>query len=131
LLSDERYKNVKLFHSTSTKFDKQANACFLMGAFMVVVLKQAPEVIWEAFAPYHSQFKPFRDASYGDTCTYECTIFHCLKGLEFALNLGWYKFREFDNKEYEYYEKVENGDLNWIIPNKFIAFMGPIDTPYG
>jgi cell division cycle 14 len=102
-----------------------------MGAFMVVVLKQPVEIVWEAFAPYHAQFKPFRDASYGDTCTYECTVYHCLKGLEFAINLGWYKFKEFDNKEYEYYEKVENGDLNWIIPNKFIAFMGPVDNPPG
>ena len=42
-----------------------------------------------------------------------------------------YKFRDFDNKEYEYYEKVENGDLNWIIPNRFIAFMGPVDNPPG
>jgi cell division cycle 14 len=31
-------------------------------------------------------------------------------------------------KEYEHYERVENGDLNWIIPNKFVAFMGPIDN---
>jgi cell division cycle 14 len=23
---------------------------------------------------------------------------------------------------------VENGDLNWTIPNKFIAFMGPVDN---
>lgn len=30
-------------------------------------------------------------------------------------------------KEYEYYERVENGDLNYIVPGKFIAFMGPID----
>lgn len=30
-------------------------------------------------------------------------------------------------KEYEHYERVENGDLNWIIPNKFAAFMGPIE----
>lgn len=51
-----------------------------------------------------------------------------MKGLEFAIKLGWYNFREFDNKEYEYYEKVENGDLNWIIPDKFIAFMGPLDN---
>ena len=27
----------------------------------------------------------------------------------------------------EHYEKVENGDLNWIVPGKFIAFMGPAD----
>lgn len=44
------------------------------------------------------------------------------------MRLGWYKLREFDPKEYDYYEKVENGDLNWVIPNKFIAFMGPIDN---
>jgi cell division cycle 14 len=51
-----------------------------------------------------------------------------LKGLDLAINLGWYKFKEFDPREYEYYEKVENGDLNWIIPGKFIAFMGPVDN---
>lgn len=131
LLADERYKNHKLFHYTSTKEDKQANSAFLMGAFMVVVLKMSAEVVWEAFSPYHKIFKPFRDASYSDVCTYECTIFHCLAGLEFAQNLGWYNFKEFDNREYEYYEKVENGDLNWVIPSKFIAFMGPIDSQPG
>jgi len=31
----------------------------------------------------------------------------------------------FDITEYEYYEKVENGDMNWIIPSKFLAFSGP------
>jgi cell division cycle 14 len=52
-----------------------------------------------------------------------------LQGLEFAIKLGWYNFKDFDNKEYEYYEKLENGDLNLIIPGKFIAFMGPLDNP--
>ena len=45
------------------------------------------------------------------------------------MRLGWYKFGTFDNREYEYYEKLENGDLNWIIPGKFMAFMGPLDDP--
>jgi hypothetical protein len=39
LLADERYKDVKLYHYTSAKFDKQANSAFLMGAFMIIVLK--------------------------------------------------------------------------------------------
>ena len=54
-------------------------------------------------------------------------MIHCLQGLESALKEGWYNFRTFNVKEYEHYERVENGDLNWIIPNKFVAFMGPID----
>jgi cell division cycle 14 len=43
------------------------------------------------------------------------------------VRLGWYSFKDFDPREYEYYEKVENGDLNWVLPGKFIAFMGPVE----
>ena len=39
---------------------------------------------------------------------------------------GWYDFRTFNIKEYEKYERVDQGDLNWIIPGKFVAFMGPV-----
>lgn len=35
--------------------------------------------------------------------------------------------KTFNVKEYEHYERVENGDLNWILPDKFMAFMGPIE----
>lgn len=105
LLSDPKYSDSKIFHYTSTRFDKQANSCFLMGAFMVVVLKMCAEDAWDTFLPYHSIIKPFRDASYGE-CYYDCTVFHCLKGLELAVMHGWYNFRTFDPQEYEYYEKV-------------------------
>jgi cell division cycle 14 len=44
------------------------------------------------------------------------------------MRLGWYSFKTFDDKEYEYYENHKNGDISWIIPGKFIAFMGP-ETP--
>ena len=39
LLADPAYKNYKLFHYCSNKYDKQANGAFLMGAFMIIVLK--------------------------------------------------------------------------------------------
>lgn len=71
--------------------------------------------------------RPFRDASKGE-CYYDCTVLHCLQGLEAAIKHQWFNFRTFNVKEYEHYERVENGDLNWIIPNKFAAFMGPIDS---
>ena len=28
----------------------------------------------------------------------------------------------------EHYEKVENGDLNWTVPGKFISFSGPLNV---
>lgn len=42
-----------------------------------------------------------------------------------ALQYGWLNFSNFDVEEYEHYERAENGDLNWIIPGKFLAFSGP------
>ena len=42
-----------------------------------------------------------------------------------ALLNKFFDFRTFNVTEYEHYEKVENGDFNWIIPNKFLAFCGP------
>lgn len=52
----------------------------------------------------------------------------CLRGLEYAIKLKWFNVREFKLRDYEYYERVENGDLNVIIPEKFIAFSGPSPT---
>ena len=54
LLADEQYKSVKLFHFCSTKPEKQSNAAYLMGAFMVVVLRAPADIVWEAFQPYHA-----------------------------------------------------------------------------
>jgi cell division cycle 14 len=102
------------------------NGAFLMGAFMIVILKMTAEQAYQVFQPYHNMFKHYRDASKGD-CFYNCTMLHCLQGLEYGVRFGWYNFKQFNVKEYEYYEKVENGDLNWIIPGKFVAFMGPIE----
>jgi len=28
-------------------------------------------------------------------------------------------------RDYEFYERIENGDMNWILPGKFLAFSGP------
>jgi len=103
------------------------NGAFLMGAFMIIILKLSADEAYEKFRPYQSLLKHYRDASKGD-CFYNCTLLHCLQGLEAGVRFGWYDFRTFNVKEYEYYERVENGDLNWIIPGKFVAFMGPIET---
>lgn len=97
-----------------------------MGAFMVIILKIPAIEAYEKFRPYHHLLKPFRDASKGE-CNYQCTVLHCLQGLEFALKQEWYSYKTFSVKEYEHFERVENGDLNWIIPGKFVAFMGPVE----
>jgi len=72
---------------------------------------------------------PFRDAINGE-CTYNCTILDCLRGLEYAIKLKWYDHSSFNVKAYEEFERVDNGDMNWIVPNKFVAFSSPSSSQY-
>lgn len=127
LLKDKNYAENRVFHyCSSDKPDKMVNGAFLMGAFMIIILKMSAEEACARFKQYMPLFKPYRDASKGN-CHYQCTMLQCLQGLEYAIKFKWYNFSTFNVKEYEFYERVENGDLNWIVPGKFMAFMGPIE----
>jgi cell division cycle 14 len=42
--------------------------------------------------------------------------------------LKWFDKKTFNLRDYEFYERVENGDLNWIVPGKFIAFSSPSNS---
>jgi len=46
------------------------------------------------------------------------------------MKLGWYNPQTFKTQEYDYYEKVDNGDMNWIIPGKFLAFSSPSPSKF-
>ncbi|XP_015687089.1 dual specificity protein phosphatase CDC14A [Protobothrops mucrosquamatus] len=115
----------KIVYYTSFDQRKRANAAFLIGAYAVAYLKKTPE---EAYRMLLSGSNPpylsFRDASFGN-CTYNLSILDCLQGLKKALQHGFVDFKTFDADEYEHYERVENGDFNWIVPGKFLAFSGP------
>jgi cell division cycle 14 len=119
----------KIYHYTSLADDKRANAAYLMGAYLVICKKLSAEEAWSYFKDVKPKFVPFRDAISGP-CTFECTILDCLRGLQYAIELGWYNPKTFKVKEYEEYEKVDNGDMNWIIPGKFLAFSSPSSKEY-
>ncbi|KFM59265.1 Dual specificity protein phosphatase CDC14A, partial [Stegodyphus mimosarum] len=115
----------KIVHYTTQDAKKRVNAAFLIGSYAIIYLQKSPV---EAYQPLVSNssplFIPFRDASFSQ-CTYNLTLSDCLHAVSKALENGFLDFEKFDVEEYEHYEKVENGDLNWIVPNKFLAFCGP------
>jgi protein-tyrosine phosphatase len=88
-------------------------------------LSKTPEEVYKLLIGGHNPpFLPFRDASFTGS-SYNLTLLDCLQGLYKAKLNGFFNFDSFDVDEYEHYEKVENGDLNWILPGKFLAFCGP------
>uniref|UniRef100_A0A8C5LB46 Dual specificity protein phosphatase CDC14A n=1 Tax=Jaculus jaculus TaxID=51337 RepID=A0A8C5LB46_JACJA len=115
----------KIVHYTCFDQRKRANAAFLIGAYAVIYLKKTPEEAYRALlSGSNPPYLPFRDASFGN-CTYNLTILDCLQGIRKGLQHGFFDFETFDVDEYEHYERVENGDFNWIVPGKFLAFSGP------
>ena len=47
-----------------------------------------------------------------------------------GIQLGWYDKDKFDSKTYLEKERVENGDMNWIVPDMFLAFSSPSAAKY-
>ena len=109
---------------------KRANAAALVGIHSVIYLGKRAE---EAYAPLRplEPFVGFRDASCG-VPTFTLGVADVIRGISRATEVGfinWHKGEKFDLEEYEHYEQVENGDLNWIVPGKLMAFSGPSSQP--
>ncbi|XP_029930165.1 dual specificity protein phosphatase CDC14AB-like isoform X2 [Myripristis murdjan] len=115
----------KVVYYTSFDQKKRANAAVLIGAYAVIYLKKSPEEAYRTLiSGNNTAYLPFRDAAVGE-CSFNLTVFDCLQGIRKALQYGFLHFESFDVEEYEHYERVENGDMNWIIPGKILAFSGP------
>ncbi|MCJ8735055.1 hypothetical protein PDJAM_G00242430 [Pangasius djambal] len=112
-----------MFYTCGDK-KKQANAAYLIGSYAVMHLQKTPEEAYSLLVSRNATYLPFRDASFG-TCMYNLNILDCLRAVHKALQFGWLDFSNFDVEEYEHYERAENGDFNWIVPGKFLAFSGP------
>ena len=140
------HKGKAIVHWTSaTDAYARANAAYLAVAYCVVCLGMAPEEAARPIEQMDPAPLPFRDASYNNTCAYQLTVLDCARGLSQGMLHGWLNFGTFDivecapkpaprrapattnapRRRYEHYERVENGDLNWTLPGKFISFAGP------
>ncbi|XP_030259415.1 dual specificity protein phosphatase CDC14AB-like [Sparus aurata] len=115
----------KLVHYTSFDPKKRANDAVLISAYAVIYLKRSPEDAYRTLiSGNNTAYLPFRDAAVGE-CTFNLTVLDCLQGIHKALQHGFFDFDSFNVEEYEHYERVENGDMNWIVPGKILAFSSP------
>ena len=109
-----------------------ANAAVLVGLYGVIARGLSGPAAYAPLSPLEP-FTPFRDASTGPS-TYHLRVPDVLAGFARARAVGiidnWTSpASTFDVVEYDHYEAVENGDLNWIVPGRFLAFSGPSPTP--
>jgi cell division cycle 14 len=105
--------------------EKRLNSAFAIGAYAIIYLNKPADDVYKLLTNNETQiFTKFNDAS-AVLSEYKLNLLDCLRATEKALKYGFFNFDDFNYLEYEHYEIVESGDLNWIVPNKFIAFCGP------
>lgn len=126
LLDDPKFQGKKIYYYSSADPEKRANAACLMASFMILFMHKSPDEAYAPFKDIYPPFKPYHDATQFK-CTYELTVLDCLKGLHRGVQQRCVDFRTFNVDEYEHFERVECGDLNWLVKDKFLAFAGPHD----
>jgi len=123
-LKDNKYRNCKIYYYCDRTPQRVSNAAYLIGCYQLIELHRKPQEAYRRIKSLAEKGVPFRDASMG-LCTYHCNVPHCINAIYNALQWSYLDFATFNVDEYEHFERVECGDLNVIVPNKFIAFAGP------
>lgn len=127
-LKDPALRGKKIIHCCSSDPKRRSNAAYLICAYMVIVQRQPAEVAFAPFQYAQPPLKPYRDASANPVSVFDLTVLDCLQGLEYSIRLKFFDWERFNVESYEFFEKVENGDLSWVLPGKMLAFAGPYPT---
>jgi cell division cycle 14 len=105
----------------------RANAACLLASYMVLIQSWAPHLALAPIAQADPPLMPFRDAGYSQA-DYGITVQDVVYGVWRAKEHGFCALPQFDLEEYERYERVDQGDFNWLTPD-FLAFASPQHTP--
>jgi len=106
---------------------RRANTVFLLGAHGVLYRGLTPEAALRPFAGIAPPLAPWHDAS-PQHDPFHLTTLDVLRGIVKAKTYGFFDFSNFNLERFEHYEAAENGDMNWLIEGRFLAFAGPSDT---
>jgi cell division cycle 14 len=105
--------------------EKRLNSACAIGSYAIIYLNKTADEVYKLLTNNETLlYGKYNDAS-AVLSEYKLTLLDCLRAVEKSFKFGFFNFDDFNYLEYEHYEIVESGDLNWIVPNKFIAFCGP------
>lgn len=123
-LSDPRNNNKVIYFYSGSHGHRRTNAVYLICSWLVLQHDVSPDDAFRPFKSYSPAFIPWHDAT-PCHCPFPLSIMDTLRGLDKARKFNYFNFHSFDINEYEHFEQVENGDLNWCWDGKFLAFAGP------
>ncbi|KAJ2971950.1 hypothetical protein NUW58_g9289 [Xylaria curta] len=105
----------------------RANAACMLACYMVLIQSWPPHLALAPIAQADPPLMPFRDAGYSQA-DYGITVQDVVYGVWKAKEEGCCALDNFDLDEYERFERVDQGDFNWVTPH-FLAFASPQHNP--
>ncbi|XP_017303210.1 dual specificity protein phosphatase CDC14A-like [Diaphorina citri] len=127
-LNSSTLKHKVIIHYTGNNPKKRLNAAFLIGCYAIIYLKFTPNEIYKALQANNKvPFIAFQDAS-DENSKYTLELLECFNAVFKARQHNLFDFDDFDVDEMEKYERIQFGDISWIVPNKLLAFSGPNTT---
>ncbi|KAI1737880.1 tyrosine-protein phosphatase CDC14 [Xylaria scruposa] len=105
----------------------RANAACMLACYLVLFHSWPPHEILAPIAQIDPPLMPFRDAGYSQA-DYGLTVQDVVYGVWKAKEEGCCVMDDFDLDEYERFERIDQGDFNWVTPN-FLAFASPQHDP--
>ena len=105
------------------------NSAFLVAAYAMIRFNASARELGSAFSTVNQELlPPFRDASRAMKTSFPLSVQDFCEAIQTAREHSWVDWENFDVAKTERLQQVENGDLNWIVEKKFIAFAGPSST---
>lgn len=123
-LHHQKTQNFHFCCCPSTKTNCSLVAC----AIVMLRLGFSPKRALKTLGIQARTLEKYRDASSYIHCRGTISVLHCLEALALAIKRKLLPFSldEFPVVAWKHWESPLNGDLNWIVGNKIIAFAAPL-----
>ena len=95
-----------------------------MASYLIIYRGFSANAAWNKFRKYDPLLIPFCHAGEKYN-SFEIDVIDVLRAIETALVKKWYHPSGFDVGEYFRLGELEEGDLNWVLPGKIMAFSSP------
>ncbi|KAL8704993.1 MAG: hypothetical protein Q9201_001890 [Fulgogasparrea decipioides] len=105
----------------------RANAACLLACYMIVIQSWPPHLALAPITQLEQPLMPFRDAGYSQA-DYEIGVQDVVYGVWKAKEEHLCGLHNFRLNDYERYERVDQGDFNWVTP-QFVALASPQHAP--
>ena len=128
------YPSCKIAYCVDHGRREFTNAVFLLGCYLILCRNETADSTMAVFSWLQdSMVEAYRDATYSEP-TFGLSMLDCWRGLDKAKLHRWVQeqtsqgiWGRIDIEEYIHFDNLLNADLHMVVPDKLIAFKGPLD----